>query len=1351
MTRRIRLGVFVNDLLSPYQIRLFNSLKRAADARGVRIIGFQGSFLVSPEQERRTAFDGSFVYGLAGEESVDGLIIAANVLSSRVGSEVVHDLCKKTRLPIVSVGRVVGVPSIEVGARDALRAVVEHLVRVHSRRKIAFIQGAAGNPDSIERERVVRTVLKELDVPLLDELVLPGDFLEASGAMAIRLLFDRRGASSDSIDAVIASNDQMAAGAMHELTQRGLGVPNDVSVVGFDDDEFARSANPPLTTVSQPIESIGERALTTILSRIRGETVADRVILDAEPVWRRSCGCAILGVPREPSSATAQPLHIALNRCRDSCVERFEKLAGKHGDSQAVNAAIRLLNSEDDTSAGLLLHDVERHILLASNAGIDPLHWHDLLLPLSEEIERRATLESTAGRRMAQHMRRVNLLINEVAARVRALGQLHTMQWANAARVLASALSSLRHLRSLSSVLQAGLPSLGIRYCCVCLFVGEVQPRIARVAALYNPTVPPPADSPRSAEQLWLAIPGSLPPDSSQPGQAGSLFPAYELVHPKLQKSSADALDLSVYPLVYGLATLGYVVFDAPGDGQRSWLLEGLAGSLSTAIYAIERNAELYRAKEIAERASAAKTEFVAMISHEVRTPLTAIMGHIDLCLQARRLTDQDHHLKQARNSSKALLGIVNDVLDFSRIEAQKIQLEEVPFAVDDVLDQVIATCAATANNKGLQLIVDVGVEVPRWIRGDPLRVTQVLLNLVGNAVKFSAHGDVVVAVTRAEPCDSESVTLSIAVEDQGIGMHPQEIARVFDPFTQADGSMTRRFGGTGLGLTISRRLITLMGGDLTVTSQPGQGCRFVFKARFKPHDMNAMQQPIGIGKSVLVVASHGRLSQSIERLLKSHGFQVTCVSNAESALENLAHSQGYTPGFDLLICDYDLPDLNAFYLLRRAATDCNLAGPSAILLCTPDVDSSSMGQSDVPNLAAIVEKPYQRIHLLQAITTALSVGSSQAPASGAGLSNVGTLPPGARILLVQDDATSCDVVREILTRAGAAVSVATTGEEGISLAEHEPFELILQDLHLPGIDGFDTARAIRKLPDGANVPIIALSASPMQNSLQRCLAAGINDFLVAPVEPRTLLRTARLWIGGEASAPPMSQRFNCVTYTGMAQQVSRAATTPELGAELQVDQALSRLGGDRAIYLKLLGRFSQSHARTASLVRRATEQGNLESAILAVHTLASAAANIGATWLHETARLVEVTLRDCDTSNLAELLVDFEMAESRTIRAIEVVLSAQVTGDYPTLEPKGGNIDEVLNHLRVMIDEHDTAVFDQLLGLKNILGDKRSASDAFHKLEASIGVYDFDQAREHFDAVADWIANSERLFPSMD
>jgi hypothetical protein len=272
------------------------------------------------------------------------------------------------------------------------------------------------------------------------------------------------------------------------------------------------------------------------------------------------------------------------------------------------------------------------------------------------------------------------------------------MQWAHAARVLSTALLSVRHVHYLTSVLNAGLPSLGIKYCCVCLFVGESEPRNACVAALYSPSLPPPPESPRSPEELWLVAPGSIPPEppsSSLP----SIFPAFELVHPQLRNSDSDMLDLSIYPLVYAHSTLGYVVFDAPTDAHHSWLLEGLAGSLSSAVYAMQRNAELREARDKAERANAAKTEFVAMISHELRTPLTAIMGHLDLCRQTALSEEQQRHLRQAQVSLGSLIGIVNDILDFSKVEAQKIEIESEPFALDEVLDQVVATCAQSATS----------------------------------------------------------------------------------------------------------------------------------------------------------------------------------------------------------------------------------------------------------------------------------------------------------------------------------------------------------------------------------------------------------------------------------------------------------------------------------------------------------------------------------------------------------------------------------------------------------------------------------------------------------------------------
>jgi signal transduction histidine kinase/DNA-binding LacI/PurR family transcriptional regulator/CheY-like chemotaxis protein len=1347
MKHQGRIGVFVNDLLSPYQIRLFNSIKRAANSRGVRVIGFQGSFLLQPDQGEHTAFDGSFIYGLAGEESVDGLIIASGVLSSRAGIDAVYDLYRKSKLPVVSIGRLPGVAGIEIGSGDALMLLVNHLVLHHLRQRIVLIEGPKGNPDSIERSRIVRDALNKLNVPLRDSHVLTGDFLETSGAEAVRVLLDQRGIAPSDFDAVIALNDQMAVGAMHELASRGIRIPGDVSVVGFDDDEFARSSNPPLTTISQPIELIGERAIHVVMALMRGESVEDRNILDAEPVWRRSCGCEVPHVSRyttvNPGETSAGDIALA----KKTCYERYERLAGLLGDARVIETAVAAINADHEEGVNQRLQELEVDILRAFENGIDPLRWHDVLSPVSDLIERAAAVDGAAGRRRARRLRVIDLLINDVAARIRALDHLHTMQWTHAARVLSNALLSVRHVHYLTSVLNAGLPSLGIKYCCVCLFVGEGEPRNACVAALYSPSLPPPPESPRSPAELWLAAPGSIPPEPSETSLP-SIFPAFELVHPQLRKSDSDSLDLSIYPLVYAHATLGYVVFDAPTDAHQSWLLEGLAGSLSSAVYAMQRNAELREARDKAERANAAKTEFVAMISHELRTPLTAIMGHVDLCRQTELNEEQQRHLQQAQVSLGSLINIVNDILDFSKVEAQKIEIESEPFALDEVLDQVVATCAQSATRKGLCLLVDAEPDIPHWVRGDALRLSQVLLNLVGNAIKFSTKGDIRVTVCTAEDNLVDDLVLRFIVEDDGIGMSEEELARIFNPFTQGDGSMTRKYGGTGLGLTISRKLVELMNGSLIVTSELDKGSRFEFTVRLKPCEYPIEDLIRGAGKHLLVIEEDRLLRQSLSNLLTSYGFHVVCVSNAEAGIELLSRPGGFDVCFDLVVGDFDadLQDKSAFW--RRAVRAIDQAGSSVLLLTSTDNEPEVKEIfADLAPLPAVIQKPFQRRYLTQVIAHALS---SQRGFGSAARALFPKVPENTRILVVQDDPMTCDVLSEILSKAGAKVSIATTGGAAVESVRHLRFDLIFQDLHLPDIDGFATALAIRETPNGAEVPILALSAGTMRHNLERCLEAGINDFVEAPVASQALIRIVNRWVLGERFSSTPTKDPTAAPFPSISQEFASPRFSPA-GADLDTEKTLERLGGDKPLFVKLLQRFRQSHEVSLKSLRQALDQRNLQSAILYAHTLASTAANIGAGALYETAKTIETCLHKDDPKGAWDCLTDLEMAVSRSAQAVEKYLSDEVKSGESSEAPDEKDWRETAHRLLQHIESNDSAALDVLGELRSALGAKLSAGQAFLRLEDSVTAYDFEQARVHLDALIRWVKESRGKSPAAD
>jgi signal transduction histidine kinase/CheY-like chemotaxis protein len=879
----------------------------------------------------------------------------------------------------------------------------------------------------------------------------------------------------------------------------------------------------------------------------------------------------------------------------------------------------------------------------------------------------------------------------------------------------------------------------------VCLFVGEAEPRTARVAALYNPSLPPPLESPRSAEQLWLAAPGSVPPEQNSPIVATSIFPAFELVHPRLRNSSADIYDLSVYPLVYAHATLGYVVFDAPGDAHQSWLLEGLAGSLSSAVYALQRNAELRDARDRAERANAAKTEFVAMISHEVRTPLTAILGHIDLCMQTQLTAEQTHHLQQAVTSSRSLVGIVNDILDFSKIEAQKIELEWAPFALDEVLDQVVATCSQPALRKGLRLVVDVQPDIPHWLRGDSLRLGQVLLNIVGNAVKFSSRGDITVTVNQIPAESPDELCLTFAVQDEGIGMSADEIGRVFDPFTQGDGSMTRRYGGTGLGLTISRKLVTLMGGEISVTSEVGSGSRFQFNVRLKHCELPNEELIRGGGKRILVMHSHAPQREALQHLLASHGFAVEGVSSIDDVALMLRDGLRREAEYELLVCDYEPDCPEVVVPLSRAAPELDVAGTHVLVLSSADSDLTDTELASIPNLVAVIQKPYQRRHLTQVIARALSSARSRAPSNRVRLGSY-RAPAGTRILVVQDDPTTCDVLCEILSKSGAQVCIANCGQDAIDSVSLNPYDLIFQDLHLPDMDGYATARAIRSTKNGASVPILALSASSMQNSVAQCLAAGINDFMVAPVDAQSLLRMVRLWVDGDAASPEESDDFDAFTYSSFGRPAGGSSSTMQRVIDLDVDTAIARLGSDLALYLKLLKRFLQSHPSTFQVVRQALDAGDVDGAILAAHTLASAAANIGATWLYQTAQALESTLRVGDTSRCADLLTDLEMAENGTARSAEAYLSVHATPANSAPAPNVKGWQECARRLRSLIDAHDTAALDQLVELRSVLGGRAAGGEIFLRLEASVASYDFDEARNHLEALIRWMQQSGAL-----
>ncbi|MEO7034215.1 MAG: substrate-binding domain-containing protein [Polyangiaceae bacterium] len=1319
MHHPIRLGFLIDSLLSRYQTRLLVGAFRAARRRGARVIGFQGSFL-NFDQERH-AFDGSFLYELAGPRAVDGLIVASNILASQVGIESLRTFCATLGVPVVTVGELPGFPQVCIDARGGFSCAISHLIEVHDRRKLAFIQGTPGNPDSAEREAVFREALSAHGLAIDERLIVPGTFLEPSGARAVRLLFEQRGIEPGELDGIVCANDSMAVGAARELRARGLRVPDDVAIIGFDDDDYARNNSPPLTTVAQPVERVGEVASEMLLDRLLGRATPERIVLPVQPVFRRSCGCSPRRLQQSAGALGVQHLELALAELRPQLVASLEQVLGPGRATLGLDALIGALSFEGDQDAAGALSDFERALLDGHELGLDPLRWEDILLPLAEVIRQHsvATLEFERKRD------RVRLLLNEVAARVHSLERLYEVQRANALRILGSALGCARSLPNIARTIEAGLPGLGVRYCCVCLFVAGSERTVSKTVAHYEAASLVQTELLHDSGDLWRSLPASVPPNSPGLLDRTSGFPAQQIFSGKSEPLSTD-LDLLIYPLVFAERALGYVVFDAPKQVERAWLLENVAGHLSGALYALGKADELRDARSLAETASAAKSEFVAMMSHEVRTPLTAIHGHLELCLRTVLSAEQESHLMRAQASSRSLLRIVDDILDFSKIDARRLEIENVPFGLEEVLEQVAGTFSISANRKNIEFVFDVHADVPLRLQGDPLRVSQVLLNLVGNALKFTERGYVLLSV---RPVAGDPIGVEFTVRDSGIGMSTEELTRIFSPFTQGNGSMTRRHGGTGLGLSISKRLVEMMGGELEVESRFGLGSSFTFRLPLAASEQTQSQAPEALHGARLLIAEGSDLqAEALERILKGRASEVRRCATGTAAITAFRKSVSDGRPFDIVLVAQNLPDMNGLELIARFTRAFPMPELTALVVGPSDTEFWSVASLREAGAAATIAKPFHAKSVLRAIARArspgfgLTVGSVDAATSDKKLR-------GWSVLLAQDDPAGLELTKQLLELWGASVTPAKDGREAVAHAKTRNFSIILLDLHMPELDGCEAARAIRSDARHVSTMIVALTASTRPADRARASAAGMDAYLCTPIESSALLSQLLQFCVRPQVSIQAESGGKLAELTELGQ--------PNLGQPgpvLDSRTALARVNGDQATYRRLLQRFLKTHLEDTRNIQRARAAGDIKVATRIAHTLSSAAANIGASQLQRAAQALESML-SCDAAAVLDWVTDLERLHAITLSAAAAALhvsSAMMPRVDPDVQPA-----LLLTRAQKLVDAHDTAAVECVQLLSASLLAHSNVREPLKRLETAIDSYDFEQARVELDVVS--------------
>ncbi len=537
-------------------------------------------------------------------------------------------------------------------------------------------------------------------------------------------------------------------------------------------------------------------------------------------------------------------------------------------------------------------------------------------------------------------------------------------------------------------------------------------------------------------------------------------------------------------------------------DGQCTRLIGAFQDVTDT------RQAEetLRAAKDAAEAANRAKSEFLANMSHEIRTPLNGVIGMTGLLLDTSLGAQQREYAEIVRSSGESLLALINDILDFSKIEAGRLELESIEFNIQNLIEDSVDAVALRAAQKGLELLVDIEPAVPRLFRGDPTRLRQVLMNLMSNAIKFTAHGEVALAVSNSD-AGSGKMTLSFAVRDTGIGIPADRIGTLFAPFTQADTSTTRRFGGTGLGLSISKHLAAMMGGTIEVESCAGQGSTFKFAVSLQQGGTSVTSVVANqlVGLRVLIVVAHLGNRRMLERQLAPEGCSLTFASSAEQGLARYREMQAGDHPPAAVIADLELSDHGGPWL--AAAIRAGDAPPPSLILLTSL--TTSLPEADMRLVDRVVTKPAKTAVLVRTLAELTRVGGSSVAAQD--------LPPialpfsGTRILLAEDNPVNQKLATRLLQRLGAEVHVAVNGVEALQALREADFDAVLMDCQMPLMDGYEATQRLRSpagLVRNPNIPVIALTAHALATDRDKCMAAGMNDYLTKPINP-THLRQA--------------------------------------------------------------------------------------------------------------------------------------------------------------------------------------------------------------------------------------------------
>ncbi|MBI9091574.1 MAG: response regulator [Desulfobacterium sp.] len=756
--------------------------------------------------------------------------------------------------------------------------------------------------------------------------------------------------------------------------------------------------------------------------------------------------------------------------------------------------------------------------------------------------------------------------------------------------------------------------------------------------------------------------------------------------------------------------------------------------------------------KEAAEAATQTKSDFLANMSHEIRTPMNAIIGLTYLILNTKLTGKQYDYMKSIETSSHSLLRIINDILDFSKIEAGKLQMEYVAFSLDEVLTSLSNTVSIKAHEKDVEFLISVDHKVPNFLVGDPLRLGQVLVNLSSNAVKFTDSGEIVIRIEMADEApaaDSSQTMLKFSIEDSGIGLSKEEQDGLFQRFTQADSSTTRKYGGTGLGLTICKRLTEMMGGKIFVESESGKGSTFTFTASLglqTDKKEKVRKLPENFSKLKILIVDDNPTSRTIFEDMLITYTSVSQAASAKEAISELRVAAKENRPYDIVLMDWKMPGMDGIEATREINRDVQLAAVKpSIILATAYGRQEVMEQAKDVGADGFLIKPVNASMIFDVI---MDVVNKQ----GATLS--GPMEPQrdeltalkalghANILLVEDNEINQQVAMELLKQADVDVTVANNGEESLTAVDKADFQIIFMDIQMPKMDGYEATRRLREMK--VDIPIIAMTAHAMVGERERCLQAGMNDYIPKPIDPPDLYAKLIKWI---------SQKDRIIKTDALARPEKAPASLgdvvilPESIPGIDMDAGLKRVAGNRKLYRDLLRSFREKYADVAAEVVRELKMRNYETAGRLVHTVKGVGGNLGATHVYTSASALESSI----LQGKAEEFNGLSQAFGDTIKVVMEGLPQLDDGHPEETDHRLGPDDAVdfktalplLKDLADLLESDLIAAMDTIGALAPLIG-ASPMGEHYKRLKEQVDNFDTDNASNTLSEIIQQIESAE-------